>query len=226
MYPDSSQLDNVIGDDSLLLSAIKNDAKERFNKATRTWKSIVTCIFGNCDDFSQHETTLLLQQDGQAPQENTENVTNLNVQQVPLNITTPNLQHDLQVLQEKIEQVMNGGDMNAPFPVNHSENFLHFQEVEEFEEDWKSELDHLEGCIASKAVSVTRVDWKNPAFLCHMPHYVCWPSCWHRPSAETGTDVLPHVGTGTQMSPYWHSMSKIDLVPIRVQVLIEVETSV
>ncbi len=50
---DSSNLDSVIGDDSLLLSAIKNDAKERFIEATRAWKSIVICIFGTDDDFSQ-----------------------------------------------------------------------------------------------------------------------------------------------------------------------------
>ena len=65
---------------------------------------------------------------------------------------------------------MNGGDVNALFPVNHTEKFLHLQDVEEFEEDWKSELDYLEGLLASRAVSVTRVDWKDPTFLCHMPH--------------------------------------------------------
>jgi hypothetical protein len=43
----------------------------------------------------------VLQQDDEAPQENTEKVTNLNVQQVPLKGNTPNLQHDHQVLQEK-----------------------------------------------------------------------------------------------------------------------------
>jgi hypothetical protein len=64
--PDSSKLDNVIGNDSLLLSAIKNDAEERFVKATRTWKSIFTCIFGTDDEFSQNETTDLLQQDDEA----------------------------------------------------------------------------------------------------------------------------------------------------------------
>ena len=133
--PDSSKLDNVIGDDSLLLSAIKNDAEERFDEATRTWKSIVKCMFGTDDDFSQHgilgmddnvsqhETTLLLQQDDEAPHENTDKVTNLNVQQVPLKGNTPNLQHDHQVLQEKNEQVMNGGDVKVLFPVNRNEKF-------------------------------------------------------------------------------------------------------
>jgi hypothetical protein len=53
--PDSSKLDNVIGDDSLLLSAMRNDAEERFSKATRTWKSIVNCIFGTDDESSQHD---------------------------------------------------------------------------------------------------------------------------------------------------------------------------
>ena len=61
-------------------------------------------------------------------------------------------------------------DVKALFQVNHYEKFLHLEDVEEFDEDWKSELDHLEGLLASKAVSVTRVDWKNPAFLCHMLH--------------------------------------------------------
>jgi hypothetical protein len=65
---------------------------------------------------------------------------------------------------------MNGGDVNALFPVNHNEKFLHLEDVEEFEEDWTSELDHLEGLLASKAKFVTRVDWKNPEFPCHMPH--------------------------------------------------------
>ena len=52
--PDSSKLDNVIGDDSLLFLAMKNDAGERFSEATKTWKSIVTCIFGTDDESSQH----------------------------------------------------------------------------------------------------------------------------------------------------------------------------
>ena len=94
--PDSSKLDNVIGDDSLLLSAMKNDAEERFIEATRTWKSIVTCIFGTDDEssqhgylgtddnFSQNEPTLLLQQDDEASQENSKQVTSLNIQQVAL----------------------------------------------------------------------------------------------------------------------------------------------
>ena len=159
--PDSSKLDNVIGDDSLLFSAIINDAEERFSKATRTWKSIVTCIFGTddessqhgnfgTDDFSPNDPTLLLQHNDEAPQEKSEQVTNLNVQQVALKGDTPNLQHDHQVLQEKIEQEMNGGDVNALFTVNHNEKILRLEDVEEFEEDWKSELDHLEGLLASK----------------------------------------------------------------------------
>ena len=32
----------------------KNDAEEKFNEITRTWKSIVTCIFGTHDTSSQH----------------------------------------------------------------------------------------------------------------------------------------------------------------------------
>jgi hypothetical protein len=48
-------------------------------------------------------------------------------------------------------------------------NFCNCQDVQEFEEEWTSELDHLEGLLASRAVSVTRVDLKNPALPCHMP---------------------------------------------------------
>jgi len=65
---------------------------------------------------------------------------------------------------------MNGGNVNALFPVNHNEHFLCLEDVEEFEEDWKSELDHLEGLLAKRAKSVTRADGKNPEFPCHMPH--------------------------------------------------------
>jgi hypothetical protein len=99
--PDSSKLDKVIGDDSLLLSAIKNDAEERFGEATRTWKSIVTCIFGTDDDFSQNEPTDLLQWDDEAYQDDAETATNPNILQVPLKGNSGNLQHDHQVLQEK-----------------------------------------------------------------------------------------------------------------------------
>jgi hypothetical protein len=62
------------------------------------------------------------------------------------------------------------GEMNALFPVSHNGKFLHLKDVEEFEEVWKSELDYLERLLVSKAVSVTRLYWKNPAFPCHMPH--------------------------------------------------------
>ena len=61
--PDSSKLDNAIGDDSLLLSALKNDVKERSVETARSWKSIGTFIFGTQDEFSQNENTLLLQPD-------------------------------------------------------------------------------------------------------------------------------------------------------------------
>ena len=52
-----------------------------------------------------------------------------------------------------------------------------------------------------------------------------WLCNWHRPSAGTGNDFLSRARAGTRTSPYWHSLSKIDLVPIWGQVLIEVETS-
>ncbi len=50
--PDSSKLDNTIGDDSLLLSALKNDVKERSFETARKLKSIVTFIFETEDEFS------------------------------------------------------------------------------------------------------------------------------------------------------------------------------
>ncbi len=77
--PDFSKLDNVIGNDSLILSAIKNDSEERFKGTARPWKSFVTCIFGTDDDSSQHgilwtddafyqnKPILPLQQDCEAP---------------------------------------------------------------------------------------------------------------------------------------------------------------
>ena len=55
------------------------------------------------------------------------------------------------------------------FPVSHNEKYLHLEDVEDKMEDWKSELDHLEGLLASCAQFVTIVDWKNPAFLHCMP---------------------------------------------------------
>ena len=58
---------------------------------------------------------------------------------------------------------MNGGDVNALYPVNRNEKFLHLEDVKEFEED-------LEGLLASRARFMTRVDWTNPAFPWHMPH--------------------------------------------------------
>ena len=84
------------------------------------------------DDVSQNEPTDILQWDDEASQENSQQVTNLNIQQVTLKGDTPNLQHDHQVLQEKIEQVMNEGDINDLFPVNHNEKFLRLEDVEEF----------------------------------------------------------------------------------------------
>ncbi len=59
--------------------------------------------------------------------------------------------------------------MKAMFPFSHNEKYLHLEDVEDKKEHWKSELDHLEGLLASCAQFVTRVDWKNTEFLCHMP---------------------------------------------------------
>jgi hypothetical protein len=53
--PDSSMIDNIIGDGSLILSVKKNDIEERCMETARTWKSIVTCIFGTDKGLSQKE---------------------------------------------------------------------------------------------------------------------------------------------------------------------------
>jgi hypothetical protein len=141
--PDSSMIDNIIGHDSLILSALKNGVKGSCVEIARTWKSIVVCFFGTDEGLSQNED---------------------------IETKPGTLQYDHQVLQEKWEKVLNGGDMKALFPVSHKEKFLYLTDMEENEEDWKSELDHVEGLLASRAVSVTKVDWKDPGFPCQMPN--------------------------------------------------------
>ena len=102
------KIDNIIGDDSLILSAIKNDIDERCIETARIWKSIVTCIFGTDEGLSQKEPPLLLQQDDEALQgENEDN--------------SGTLLHDHEVLQEKMEKVNDGGDVKALFPISHNE---------------------------------------------------------------------------------------------------------
>jgi hypothetical protein len=39
----------------------------------------------------------------------------------------------IKYFKKKIGQLMNGGDVKALFPVNHSEKFLHLEDVKEFE---------------------------------------------------------------------------------------------
>jgi len=56
--PDSSKSDNVIGEDSILLSALKNNLGERSVGTARSWKSIVTFIFGSPDDDDDDDTPL------------------------------------------------------------------------------------------------------------------------------------------------------------------------
>ena len=64
---------------------------------------------------------------------------------------------------------MDGEDVKAMFPVSHNEKYLQLEDKEDDKEDWKSELDHLEGLLANRAQFVTRVDWKHHTLLCHMP---------------------------------------------------------
>lgn len=73
--PDSSMIDKILGDDSLILSAIKNDVEERCLEITRTWMSIVKCFFGTDEGKSVIE-------DSSSP--------------------PGSLRHDHQVLQEKM----------------------------------------------------------------------------------------------------------------------------
>ena len=75
------------------------------------------------------------------------------------------LQQDHAVHREKYEKVMDGEDVKNIFQVSRNEKFFHLQDVDGNEEDWKSEREHLEGLLASRAKSVTRVDWKNLALL-------------------------------------------------------------
>ena len=73
--PDSSMIDNIIGHDSLIVSALKNGVKGNCVEIARTWKSIVVCFFGTDEVLSQNESPLLegksgtLQYDHQVLQE-------------------------------------------------------------------------------------------------------------------------------------------------------------
>ena len=78
------------------------------------------------------------------------------------------LPQDHVVLQRKFERVMDGEDVKAMFPVSHNEKFFQLEDVEDNKEDWKLKLDHWERILASRAQSVTRVDWDNPELLCRM----------------------------------------------------------
>ena len=108
--PDSSKLDNAIGDDSLLQSALKNDVKEGCIETARSWKSIVTYIFGTGDelsqientpfqeqDFLQNTPTLLLQQDDEGHQDHAVDTGPQSVEKAK----SRTLQQDRAVLQEK-----------------------------------------------------------------------------------------------------------------------------
>ncbi len=55
------------------------------------------------------------------------------------------------VLQRNFERVMDGEDVKTMFSVSNNEKYLHLEDVEDKKEDWKSELDHLEGLLASNA---------------------------------------------------------------------------
>ncbi len=143
--PDSSKSDNVIGEDSILLSALKNDLGERSIGTARSWKSIVTFIFGTPDNEDDDETPLTKLKE------------------------TRTLLQDHNDLQEKIKRVMDGEDVMTVFPISHNEKVLQLRDIEGKDKDWKPELDHVEGLLASRATFVTKVNWKDPSFLRRMP---------------------------------------------------------
>ncbi len=62
------------------------------------------------------------------------------------------------VLPQNFERVMDGEDVKTMFPVSHNEKYLQLEDVKDNEEDWKSELDHLEGLLAIRTQLATRVD--------------------------------------------------------------------
>ena len=64
---------------------------------------------------------------------------------------------------------MDREDVKAMFPVRHSEKIFHLEDKEHIKEDWKFDLDHWEGLLASREKSVTRIDCKNLVLLCCMP---------------------------------------------------------
>ena len=121
--PDSSKLNNAIGDDSLLLSALKNDVNERSIETGRSWKSIVTVIFWTEDEFSQSENTLLLQSDfvlnkpTLLSQQDDEVHQDHAIMEVPqedvgkAKAINGTLQQDHVVLQRNFERVMDGEDV-------------------------------------------------------------------------------------------------------------------
>ena len=82
---------------------------------------------------------------------------------------TRTLRQDHNDLQEKIKRVMDGEDVKAVFPISHNENVLQLRDIEGKDKDWKPELDHVEGLLASQATFVTKVNWKDPSFLRRMP---------------------------------------------------------
>ena len=43
------------------------------------------------------------------------------------------------------------------------------RDIEGKDKDWKPELGHVEGLLVSRATFVTKVNWKDPSFLCRMP---------------------------------------------------------
>ena len=64
---------------------------------------------------------------------------------------------------------MDGEDMMTVFPISHNEKVLQLRDIEGKDKDWKPELDHLEGLLASRATYVTKVNWKDQSFLRRMP---------------------------------------------------------
>ena len=90
---------------------MKNDLGERSIGTARSWKSIVTFIFGTPDNEDDDETPLTKLKE------------------------TRTLQQDHNDMQEKIKRVMDGDNVMIVFPINHHEKVLQLRHIEGKDKD-------------------------------------------------------------------------------------------
>ena len=74
------------------------------------------------------------------------------------------LKNDQMLLQENFEKVRIGENMNGLFTGNYKEKVLQLKEIQ-YNEYWNTELDIFHGLLATWAVCVTKVDWKDSQLL-------------------------------------------------------------